>query len=202
MKHHWFLPETPDVMGTLREQAAVTESGMAAFTQWARGQVSAGDEVRAAEHAADRVRRELSQQLRIAFTTPMDAEDLFTLSERLDAVLNMAKNVVRDADLLGITPSDATAAMADEALAGVSHLRAALTALPSDSDTATREADAATKNGRHMEKLYARALAQIADLSDTHAALLARDHLGDCLRVGERIELVADRIWYAVVKEQ
>ena len=202
MKRHWFLPETPDVLGTLRRQAEVTQSGMASFGRWAHGEAAAGAAVHAAEHAADQVRRELAQQLRVAFTTPVDAEDLFTLSERLDAVLNMAKNVVRDADLLGLSPTATTAAMADEALAGVEHLGVALTALPADATAATRAADAATKNGRHMEKIYARAMREVAEMPDAHAALLARDHLADCLRLGERIELVADRIWYAVVKEQ
>lgn len=202
MKRHWFLPETPDVLGTLRRQAEVTTAGMTSFLQWAQGEPGAGDEVRMAEHAADRVRRELAQQLRIAFTTPVDAEDLFTLSERLDAVLNMAKNVVRDAELLGLSPTDTTAAMAAEACDGVGHLGAALAALTDDATAATEAADAATKNGRHMEKLYAQAMRDVAEMSDAHAALLLRDHLADCLRVGERIELVADRIWYAVVKEQ
>lgn len=202
MKKHWFLPETPDVLATLSRQADVTVTGMTAFAAWARGDAEQATLVRGAEHDADKVRRELAQQLRVAFTTPVDQEDLFTLSERLDAVLNMAKNLVRDADLIGLPPSATTAAMADEALAGVEHLRDALAAIPEDPTAATDHADKATKRGRHMEKLYSQALRELAGSDDLRAAFGLRDHLQDCLRVGERIELVADRIWYTVVKEQ
>lgn len=202
MNRHWFLPETPDVLGTLNQQAAVTMRGMEAFAAWAAGDQASSDVLRRAEHEADKVRRTLAQQLRTAFTTPLDAEDLFTLSERLDAVLNMAKNVVRDADLLTLPPSQPTSDMAQEALAGVRHLAAALAALPRQQTTATAEADAAVKNVRHIEKRYARAIRELGSQEDLHGALLLREHYQDCLQVGERIERVADRVWYAVVKEQ
>ena len=175
---------------------------MEAYVSWAAGDDGDGKVLRRAEHKADAVRRELAQQLRVAFTTPVDAEDLFTLSERLDGVINMAKNVVRDADLLAIRPEGATSAMAAEALAGVRHLREALAAIPANASRATDEADAAVKNVRHIEKQYARAIRGLAEQPDPHTALLLREHFHDCLQVGERIELVADRVWYAVVKEQ
>lgn len=201
---HWFLPETPDVLATLNRQADITCEGIAAFVRWAH---SSGDgepatAVLAAEESADEVRRELAQQLRTAFTTPVDQEDLFTLSERLDAVLNMAKNVVRDAELLGMSPDGTTAAMADAARDGVTHLAAALRAIPDDPTAATEQADAATRCGRTMERLYSEALRAVVRQADPHAALIRHEHLQDCLKVGERIELVADRIWYSVVKEQ
>ena len=202
MKRHWFLPQTPDVLATLQRQTEITVSGMAAFVAWAEGDLEQGSVLRKAEHAADDVRRELAQQLRVAFTTPVDAEDLFTLSERLDAVLNKAKNVVRDAELMDVAPGEATAWMAHEAMFGVRHLAQALAAIPKDPQTATAEADAAVKNVRHIEKRYARAIRELPDGEDTHAMLLQREHFEDCLQVGERIERVADRIWYAVVKEQ
>jgi hypothetical protein len=33
----WFLPDTPDVLGLLRRQVAVTIEGMDAFVAWAGG---------------------------------------------------------------------------------------------------------------------------------------------------------------------
>jgi uncharacterized protein Yka (UPF0111/DUF47 family) len=202
MKHRWFLPETPDVLGTLNRQAEVTVNGMTAFLLWAQGDAQQRRVLRDAEHAADAVRRELAQQLRRAFTTPVDAEDLFTLSERLDAVLNVSKNVVRDAEMMGIGPTQTTALMAQQAHEGVENLAIAIAALHGEPTKATNAADAATKNGRRMEKLYSQAGRELATTTDFHAAMLLREHLQGCLRVGERIELVADRIWYSVVKEQ
>ena len=34
MRLHWFLPETPDVLGTLATQADVTVRGLTAFAAW------------------------------------------------------------------------------------------------------------------------------------------------------------------------
>lgn len=201
MSKRWFLPETPDVLATLHEQAAVTRQGMSAFVAWAAGDTAQADVLRQAEHDADDVRRRLAQQLRNAFTTPVDQEDLFTLSERLDTVINMAKNVVREAELLGVDPTPITGRLADEALAGVDNLAAAFDALLDDPDVPTARADAATKCGRHMEKLYARGILEVSSLADFHEAVAMREHYQRCLRIGEAIELVADRIWYAVVKE-
>lgn len=202
MKQRWFLPETPDVLGTLNRQAEVTVTGMTAFLLWSQGDPEQRRILRDAEHSADTVRRELAQQLRRAFTTPVDAEDLFTLSERLDAVLNVAKNVVRDADMMGIGPAETTALMAQQAQEGVGNLVVAIAALHIDPAAATGAADAATKNGRRMEKIYSKAGRELAIATDFQAAMLQREHLQGCLRIGERIELVADRIWYSVVKEQ
>ena len=201
MRHHWFLPSTrmcwpPSIVRwTSRWKVWGT-------TRWAHGDAAAADQLRAAEHAADEVRRGSRSNSRSPSPPRLIREDLFTLSERLDAVLNMAKNVARDADLMGQRPTPTTAAMADEAAAGVGHLQVALRALSHDSQAATDAADAATKSGRHMEKRYAGAMRELAHSEDFGTALREREHLQDCLRVGERIELVADRIWYTVVKEQ
>ena len=53
-----------------------------------------------------------------------------------------------------------------------------------------------------MEKSYSHALGDIATNPDVRAAMLKHEHLQQCLKIGERIELVADRVWYSVVKEQ
>jgi hypothetical protein len=44
----------------------------------------------------------VAKQLRTAFSTPLDQEDLCILSERLGAVLTAAKNVVREAEVLAL----------------------------------------------------------------------------------------------------
>jgi hypothetical protein len=52
-RQRWFLPETPDVLGLLGQQLAVTVEGMDAFAAWAAGDAAAADTVRACEHRAD-----------------------------------------------------------------------------------------------------------------------------------------------------
>ena len=78
----WFLPENPDVLGMLGRQAAVTVEGMAALVAWAGGEPEAARRVRDCEHRADDTKRELRRALTVAFMTPIDAEDLYVMSER------------------------------------------------------------------------------------------------------------------------
>ena len=139
------------MLQTLAAQADITVAGAIAFAH-GPAETPPGGARRACEHQADEVWRHLSLQLRQAFSTPVDQEDLFTLSKRLDAVLNGLKNVVREADSYALEPDAAIAAMANEIATGVQHLRTAMGHTDKDGDVATaREADAAVSAERRME---------------------------------------------------
>jgi len=201
MTKHWFMPKNPDVLQTLGAQADITLAGALAFASWADGDPTQEAELEAFEHQADEVRRELSTQLRQAFSTPVDQEDLFTLSERLDAVLNGLRNVVREAEGLEVGPDGAIVAMAGEILTGVRHLRTAMDQLNQDADVATREADAAVSAERRMEKIYRNAMRGLVVVDDLREVVSRRELYRRTLEIGERLVRVADRVWYAVVKE-
>ena len=102
--HRWFLPETPDVLGMLCEQASITVEGLEALVAWSEGGADAADTVRTCEHRADEQKRQLRQALTSAFMTPLEPEDLFQLSVGLDDVLNNAKNAVREAEVMQVAP--------------------------------------------------------------------------------------------------
>lgn len=132
MTRNWFLPDSPDVLGMLRRQAEVTVEGMQALVAWAAGEPQAADRVRDCEHRADETKRELREALTVAFMTPIDAEDLYVMSERLDAVLNGAKDAVREAEVMAVSPDEAAAAMAALLADGVRHLAEAFERLDPD----------------------------------------------------------------------
>ena len=201
MRSHWFLPETPDVLATLAAQADTTLAGMTAFAAWAGGDAAREADVRTAEHEADRLRRQLQVQLRQAFSTPIDQEDLYSLSELLDTVMNAAKNVVREADVLALAPDAAVAAMADCLLSGVGHLRISFDHLAGDGDHATGEADAALAAERRMEKVYRQAMRDLLAAPDLREVVARRELYRRVLEAGEHMAGVAERVWYAVVKE-
>jgi len=201
MTKHWFLPETPDVLTTLGHQAEVTVAGLDGFAAWAHGDPAAEQTVRTCEHDADVVRRRLAAQLRSAFSTPVPQEDLFALSQLLDAVLNHAKDVVREAELLDLAPDAAVADMADAVADGVRRLAAGLGALTATDDTATKAADEAIAAERRMEKIYRAAMRDLLAEPDVARVMARREIYRRVLEVGERVEDVAERIWYAVVKE-
>jgi uncharacterized protein Yka (UPF0111/DUF47 family) len=199
----WFLPETPDVVGMLRAQAGITLEGMEALGAWARGDPAEGERVREIEHRADDVKRGLRKALTEAFTTPLDAEDLYVMSERLDAVMNGAKDAVRESELIQIAPDETIADMAACLVDGVRHLQDAFRALGDRGaeGSATAAADAAVKSQRQLERVYRTGMKALLDVSDLRELMGRRELYRRFSRVSEDLTEVADRVWYAKVKE-
>ena len=197
----WFLPAQPDLMGLLAEQGRITLEGIDTFVEWAAGAAGKADEVRDAEHRADDARRAVQRALRIAFTTPLSAEDIYELSERLDAVLNGAKNLVRESGLLALGPDPAVADMATFIAEGAHELVAAFAALPGDADTAIDRADAAIKASRKLEHRYRDAMSALLAVTDARVLFERRELYRRCARIGNDVVRAAERVWYSVVKE-
>jgi uncharacterized protein Yka (UPF0111/DUF47 family) len=206
VRRSWFLPERPDVLGILCRQAAVTCEGMAALVDWANAIPDAAQRVRDLEHQADDVKRELRLALTNAFITPIDAEDLYVMSERLDAVLNGAKDTVRESEVMGIPPDGAVAAMATLLAEGAGYLATAFERLDPDkrgklSASATEAADAAVKSQRRLERAYREAASALLKVDDLREVMGRRELYRRFSRVSETLVEAADRVWYATVKE-
>ena len=196
----WFLPETPDVVALLVQQGAVSIEAVEALDRWANGDVASGDAVRELEHVADDARRRVVSALRSAFMTPVEPEDLFELSERLDGIVNQAKDLVREAEVLGMVPDAPMAAMAGYVVAGVRHLVRAFPELADGPDEATAAADLAIREQRQLERAYRRAMSSLLTVDDARELGARRELYRRLARTGDAIEHVANRIWYAVVK--
>lgn len=197
----WFLPETPDVLGMLAEQADVTLTGMAAFTAWASGEIEQEATVRQAEHDADEARRTLIESVRDAFTTPVPQEDLFEISAGFDAIINGAKNTVREASLMGELPDQAMKDMAGLLEEGVRELHGSFRHLTSDAVAATASADAAIKAQRRVERVYRRAMSELIENRDLREVLVRRELYRRMVRMSDSVVSVGERVWYVCVKE-
>lgn len=196
----WFLPETPDVLALLADQGRITVVGLDAFSAWAHGERAREADVRDAEHRADEAVRTVLQAVRTAFVSPVGPEDVLELSERLDAVMNAAKDLVREAELLGLAPDQPIADMADLVGLGVRDLVEAFTMLVTDHDRATTLADAAVRRQREIEHVYRRAMSALLERGDVREVTGYRELYRRCARMGDAVEHVARRVWYAVVK--
>lgn len=205
-----FLPDTPDVLGMLVQQAEVTVEGMDALVRWSDGDPDVSDAVRDAEHRADEFKRLLRLALRTSFLTPLDAEDLYSLSERLDAALNQAKDAVREAEVMGIEPNGPEHDMANHLAEGAGHLLDAFRSLagaesgPRSASVpreATDCADAAVKSQRRVERVYRASMSALIDEEDLREVMGRRELYRRLARVGDTIVEVAERVWYAAVKE-
>jgi uncharacterized protein Yka (UPF0111/DUF47 family) len=197
----WFLPETPDVLGLLRRQVAVTIEGMEAFVAWAGGEEAAAESLRDAEHRAEAAKRELLNALRVAFVTPLDPEDVFALSRGVDWILDYARDLVGESEAMQTTPDQGVEEMAVLLAEAVGHLDRAIASLGSDGDLATAAADAAIMAERRLERAYYRGMASLLETKEMRERISRRELYRRCSRIGEMVIDVAERVVYAVVKQ-
>jgi uncharacterized protein len=198
---HWFLPESPDVLALLRRQVAVTIDGIDAFSAWAAGDDDAGRTVRKLEHRADDVKRELQGELRDAFVTPLEPEDLFALSRAVDRILDEAKDLVRESEVMSCPPDPPVAEMAALLADSVRALGDAIAQLGPGRGDSTEAVDAAIKLDRRIERVDRAAMAQLLAVDDLRLVMARRELYRRCSRMAEASEEVAERVLYAVVKE-
>jgi uncharacterized protein len=198
---HWFLPETPDVVGQLRRQAAATVGGMDAFAAWSHGQEGALDRLHEARRDSDTAKRELLNSLRAAFVTPLEPEDAFTLSRGIDRIIAHALDLVGEAEVMDSPPDAGVAQMADLLARAVRKLEEAIAHLGSASDAATAAADAALETERVVAKAYYQGMAGLLDVEEMRVRISRRELYRRCARIGEGVVDVAERIQYAIVKQ-
>ena len=199
----WFLPDTPDVVGVLRRQVALTVEGMDAFADWAAagGDAEASAIVHAREHEADTVKAELREALRNAFVTPLDPEDLYSLSRGVDWILNHAKDAIGESEVMACPPDEATAKMAALLAESVHEIDAGVALIAAKSGDAAVPADKAVKAERRLEKAYRAAMGALVDVEDLRAVMGRRELYRRLSRMGEAAVDVAERLIYADLKE-
>lgn len=198
---HWFLPEEPDVLGLLRAQLAVTTEGVEAFAEWAAGEGHTASELREIEDRGDVAKRDLLNALQTAFITPIEPEDLFTLSRGIDWILNGVSDLVGESEVLEWGPDAGIAEMATLLTAAVRELDAAIGALDSSAERATAAADGAIEQVRGMQQSYYRGLAQTLGREERGERIAMRELYRRLAGIGETVVDVAERVVYSVVKE-
>jgi uncharacterized protein Yka (UPF0111/DUF47 family) len=195
------LPHPPDVLALLVAQGELTVAGFDAFKAWSRGGgADAAAAVRAAEHDAHHAHRELVAALQAALSTPLDQEDIYVLSERIHRTLTLAKNTLRESEVLGWTPDAHAAHMGERLAAGSGALVTGFGLLRKAPDQAGRQADLASHTVRRVEHDYRTAMAEVITLDDLRAAFAAQDIYRRYLAVAESIIAVADRLWFVVLR--
>jgi hypothetical protein len=83
----------------------------------------------------------------------------------------------------------------------VRHVDEALVHLGTDEDAATAAADAAIQTERELERVYYQGMASLLEVDDRSERIARRELYRRCLRIGERVIDVAERVVYAVVKQ-
>ena len=197
---HWFLPESPDVIGLLRRQLAVTIEGVDAFAVWARGDAAAVLTLREAAPRGEAAKRELLQAVRDAFIIPLEPEDVFALSSGIDWILDLSVDVVSESEVMAAGPDAGIAEMANGLAEAMRRIDSAVELLGSDRAKATEAADSALAAERELEQAYYRGMGALLEVSDMRERISRRELYRRCGRIGEVVINVAERVIYAVMK--
>ncbi len=197
----WFLPDTPDLVGLLRSQTAVTLEGLDALSRWAAGDRDAAQAVREAEPRGDTAKREVLNAVREAFILQLEPEDVFTLSRGIDWLLDHARDLIEEAEAMQVEPNPGIAEMVGQMCEATRQIDRAIGLLGHDDDEATRAADSAIETARRLEHLYYREMASLLEEELMRQRIGLRELYRRCDRISEVLTDVAERVVYAVVKE-
>ena len=196
----WFLPENPDLLGMLRAQAAITVEGW--MPSSTGREATARRSTRCAIASTRRTRPSGSCGASSGSPTRRRSTPRTCSRSRreLDEVLNAAKDLVGEMEVMSMAPDDAIRSMVGFLASATHHLADAFTLLGGDGD-ATGCADAAIKDTRRVEHVYRRAMSALLVVPDLREVIGRRESYRRISRIGGLILTVAERIWYAVVKE-
>lgn len=101
----WLLPREDHFYDFLERQAAVAHQAAQALAGHRDGKsaTQVREEVQVLEHEGDKAVHEMEEALARTFVTPIDREDLMSLSAQLDDILDLTNGAARACVLFGVT---------------------------------------------------------------------------------------------------
>jgi len=205
VKSSWFSrlvgPEN-DFYSMLTEQAKITLEGVEALEIWINaGSLDRCQTVRDLEHKADAHKLRLEKMLVESLITPIDREDIYDLSHRLDEVINSAKRTVREMEALQVTAEGtALSKMAASLVDGSRSLLVSFTNLNADLSEAASQASLARKTDNKLDKLYRKAMPELFEIDDVKRIMKTGEVYRTMLASGQKIEYVGEKLSHVIVK--
>lgn len=191
-----------DFYSMLTEQASITLEGMVALEKWIEdGAEGRCQTVRDLEHKADKHKLRLEHSLVATLITPIDREDIYDLSHRLDEVINCAKRTVREMEALEVRPEGTVLhKMAGTLVEGSRCLLIAFTNLASDLSESASQAGLARKADNKLEKIYRRAMQELFQTDDVKDIMRKGEVYRTMVNAGQRIDVVGEKLSHVIVK--
>src|SRR3989344_5533573 len=110
MKLSFLIPKQPIFFKLLSELGQKVFEISTLFTELTKAQEAEIDDYvqRAVdiEHQADDITHEIVNQLNKTFITPFDREDIYTLAEELDDIIDQLEDVIHNIDIYHVTPKE------------------------------------------------------------------------------------------------
>jgi hypothetical protein len=190
-----------DFFGLLLEQARVTEDGLKLLVEFVeKPSGKLGIQVDQAEKRADEVRRRLIDALNRTFVTPLDREDIFSLSRAVDDMVDYAKSTVEEMVLFEVRPNQHLQKMATILYEGTQHITRAIASLGNMPGDIQNHIISAKKSENNMEHLYREALAELFKTPDVVTIIKMREIYRHLSNAADRGDEAADILSDILVK--
>jgi predicted phosphate transport protein (TIGR00153 family) len=201
----FFKPRQDRFVQSLIRQAEITLDGMDALEAYVKRRSDKyAARVVQAEKDADEVRRILIDDLNRTFVTPIDREDIFSLSRAIDDVMDYAYTTVEEMQVLGVESNDFLTRMVSLLQDAANELHLAMLRLEENPGVASEHASRAKALENRVEGVYREAVADLfsgpEDIQHVMKMLKLRElyrHLSNC---ADRGDAAANIIHGIVVK--
>ena len=197
----WPFPKKFDFYKRLSDQARKVEEGMEALRSFAHEPTEEnGRRVDAIEVEADELRRVLIADLNEAFVTPIDREDIFSLSRTIDDICDYGKSTVEEMMLFQVGTNDHIKEMAQTLYDASRDIAEAVDLMKDHPRKATEHLVRAKKTENRMEHLYREALVELFKNPDVVSILKLREIYRHLSNAADRGDEAADIIGDILVK--
>ncbi|MDA8194561.1 MAG: DUF47 family protein [Thermaerobacter sp.] len=165
------------------------------------GRLELAEQASDLEHAGDRVRMMIVDQLQQTFVTPFDREDINDLSQALDDIVDYAENTIKEIAIYQIRVNDILRAMVGILHQGTVALDEAVGLLGPSMRHANEAAVKAKSSENKMEGMYRKAIATLSEEDDIHYLIKIREvyrHLGNA---ADRMDAAANVLMRIAIKQ-
>lgn len=178
-----FFPRDYDFLGMLAEQAAQTLVGVEILVEWlSTPEVTDPESLARLEQDVDEKRHEFEEYLTTAFSTPFDRQDMYSLSRRIDYILNYSHETAAEMFAFQVSPDRPIHEMARGLLKGTGHLAEGVRVMKSDHRQAIIEIREARRAIEIIEEQYISGMTELLSSDDPMRAMGKREiyhHLRD-----------------------
>jgi predicted phosphate transport protein (TIGR00153 family) len=197
----WLFPKEKDFYKMLEKQSAITVKGMNLFCEY---MCSSSDisiqQIADAEHEGDRERRLLIDDLNKTFITPIDREDIFSLSRTVDDILDITKSAMEEFSIYKLAPNDCLKSISRKIMESIEHLHEAISLLKEHPAISIEKCTSAKDEVDEVEELYYKALAELTESHDVQYMFKMREIYKHLLQVSLRVDDAANIILDIIVK--
>ena len=156
------IPPAIDFHALLREQCINLQAAVAALDEYLQeSNPSLAPKVRKLVRQGHRLRDQNLALLYRSFVTPIDREDIYTLTMAIDHILDYVKNTVRELEVLQVEPDNYMCLMAEQLGKGAASLADGLELFRKRRAGEIPAVVITRQLERYVEKLYREALAEM-----------------------------------------